>query len=273
MLDYTGAFDHGESLFMRLAILLFCSVFLFGQTGSPPPQPKAEHGRQVGNVEILSDTHGVDLSLYVKTVLQKVKGNWHNSIPESSQWQKGNLAIEFAIKRDGQIAGMKLLTTSGYTSLDRAAWGGITLSTPLPPLPSEFVGQYLALRFRFYYNPDKNDLADGSQTVASTVAPSPSQTRVEVKISPVGGREVPVGGSKMVVATVTGTKEDSVVWNVTGSGCSESACGKMAQDSSLYIAPSLLPSPPFVTLTAVSKADPTAKASVTFHIVQPSSSN
>jgi hypothetical protein len=37
----------------------------------------------------------------------------------------------------------------------------------------------------------------------------------------------------------------------------------------LYIAPSAVPSLPDVTLTASAKADPTAKASVTFHIVQP----
>jgi len=40
----------------------------------------------------------------------------------------------------------------------RAAYGGIAASKPFPPLPAEFAGPYLALRFRFYYNPDKGDL-------------------------------------------------------------------------------------------------------------------
>jgi hypothetical protein len=53
---------------------------------------------------------------------------------------------------------MKLIATSGDTALDRAAWGGITASDPFPPLPTEFGGQYLALRFRFYYNPDKGEM-------------------------------------------------------------------------------------------------------------------
>jgi hypothetical protein len=35
---------------------------------------------------------------------------------------------------------------------------GITASNPFPPLPNEFGGQYLGLRFAFYYNPDKSDL-------------------------------------------------------------------------------------------------------------------
>jgi hypothetical protein len=47
---------------------------------------------------------------------------------------------------------------SGDTALDRAAWGGITASNPFPPLPTDFGGQYLALRFRFYYNPDKGEM-------------------------------------------------------------------------------------------------------------------
>jgi TonB family protein len=45
-------------------------------------------------------------------------------------------------------------------ALDRPAWGSITASNPFPPLPSESTGPYLALRFRFYYNPDKTDLQD-----------------------------------------------------------------------------------------------------------------
>jgi hypothetical protein len=53
---------------------------------------------------------------------------------------------------------MKLVSPSGDVSLDRAAWGGITASNPFAPLPNEFHGPYLALRFRFYYNPQKGDM-------------------------------------------------------------------------------------------------------------------
>jgi TonB family protein len=86
--------------------------------------------------------------------------------------KKGKLAIEFAITKDGQVAGMRLVATSGDVALDRAAWGGITDSNPFPALPGEFNGQYLALRFHFYYNPDKSDVAPKSQT-ARVVGSSP----------------------------------------------------------------------------------------------------
>jgi TonB family protein len=115
------------------------------------------HGAQLGPFEILSDTMGVDFGPYLQRVLHDVKQNWYNAIPESAEMKHGNLIIEFAITKDGKVAGMKLVATSGDIPLDRAAWAGITASDPFPPLPSEFGGQYLALRFRFYYNPTKEE--------------------------------------------------------------------------------------------------------------------
>jgi len=243
---------------MKLAILLLFGGLSFGQNTSPPAASvvppaasvdlKPAHGCR-GNIEILSDTRGVDFGPYLERVLQDVRKNWHRAIPESAQTEKGRVVIEFAITKDGNIADMQVVATSNSVVLDRAAWAGISTSKPFPPLPSDFTGPYLALRFRFYYNPNKND-----------------PTCVEVIISPPRDLRIPVGGSKMITVTVTGTKENEVEWKVSGSGCSGSECGKMTDN--LYAAPSVLPNPPLVTLTAVSKADPTASASVTVHIVQ-----
>jgi TonB family protein len=116
------------------------------------------HGRQVGNLEILSDTEGVDFGPYLQRVLHDVRENWYIAIPPSAEMKHGNLIIEFAITKDGKVAGMKLIASSGDIPLDRAAWAGITASDPFPALPSEFGGQFLALRFRFYYNPTKDEM-------------------------------------------------------------------------------------------------------------------
>jgi TonB family protein len=113
------------------------------------------------NMDILSDTMGVDFGPYLARVLHDVRQNWYQLIPEVARaplMKKGRVAIEFAIMKDGSVAGMRLTGPSGDVSLDRAAWGGITGSNPFPPLPNEFRGQYLALRFRFFYNPDKHDM-------------------------------------------------------------------------------------------------------------------
>ncbi|HYN15156.1 MAG TPA: TonB family protein [Terriglobales bacterium] len=116
-----------------------------------------------GNLEILSDTMGVDFGPYLQRVLHDVRLNWYNLIPEVARpplMKKGKVSIEFAILKDGSVAGMKLDGPSGDVSLDRAAWGGITASNPFPPLPNEFGGQYLQLVFHFYYNPDRHDRLD-----------------------------------------------------------------------------------------------------------------
>ena len=115
------------------------------------------HGRQVGGLEVLSDTMGVDFGPYLKRVLHDVRQNWINAIPESAEMKHGSLVIEFAITKDGKVAGMQLVTSSGDVPLDRAAWAGIVGSNPFPALPAEFGGEYLALRFKFFYNPTKDE--------------------------------------------------------------------------------------------------------------------
>jgi TonB family protein len=120
------------------------------------------HGRQVGNLEILSDTQGVDFGPYLKRILHDVRESWYGLIPESAEMKKGKLAIEFAIMKDGSVRGLSVTQSSGDVTLDRPAYGSITANDPFQPLPTEFKGQYLSLRFRFYYlgadgifNPDE----------------------------------------------------------------------------------------------------------------------
>jgi outer membrane biosynthesis protein TonB len=166
---------------MRLTILLLLAAVALGQNASPPQQSEApaastahQNGDGVGitgSVDILSDTQGVDFGPYMKQVVETVRKNWFKAIPESARMKHGKVIIEFAIAKDGTVRGMKLVpssgeiaglniapSSSGDATLDRAAWSGIQSSNPFPALPSEFTGSYLALRFRFNYNPEKNEL-------------------------------------------------------------------------------------------------------------------
>ena len=118
-------------------------------------------GPVASNMEILSDTLGVDFGPYLSRVLQSIRTNWYAVIPESAYpplRKKGQVTIQFAILPDGRVAGLHFENGSGDIPLDRAAYAGISASDPFPPLPQEFKGQFLALRIRFYYNPDRNDL-------------------------------------------------------------------------------------------------------------------
>jgi TonB family protein len=114
-----------------------------------------------GGLEILSDTMGVDFGPYMERLRFTVQSHWNQLMPESVLppiLRKGVVVIEFSITKDGRVMGMKLVSGSSDVSLDRAAWGAITNAIPLPNLPKDFAGDYLTIRGRFYYNPDKNDL-------------------------------------------------------------------------------------------------------------------
>ena len=156
----TGSLSAGSAV-EQAARAAASSPGRFGGGGDYGLGQGRQASKAVGELDVLSDTMGVDFGPYLQRVLHDVRMNWYNLIPEAARpplMKKGKVSIEFAILKDGRIAGMTLSSTSGDVSLDRAAWGGITGSSPFPPLPAEFRGDYLALRFHFYYNPDSNDM-------------------------------------------------------------------------------------------------------------------
>jgi len=85
--------------------------------------------------------------------------------------KQGKVSIEFKILPDGHIQGLKYGSSSGDQALDRAAYGGIADSNPFSPLPTEFKGSYLALRFNFFYYPQASDPKAPDET--SSLNPRP----------------------------------------------------------------------------------------------------
>jgi len=117
--------------------------------------PGRSGAKALDQAEILTDTMGVDFGPYLTQIVLIVKRNWYNLMPESVYppiLKQGKLALEFVILKDGKVSGMAIRTSSGDVPLDRAAWASITASTPFPPLPKEFPGQILGLRFYYFYN-------------------------------------------------------------------------------------------------------------------------
>jgi TonB family protein len=113
-----------------------------------------------GAMEIMSDTMGVDFGPYMKRLHVTVEDHWFPLIPEIAlppMMKRGRVVIEFDIMPDGSLQGLTVVGSSGDTALDRAAFGALQNSVPLPRLPKEFSGKFLRIRAAFYYNPDKND--------------------------------------------------------------------------------------------------------------------
>jgi len=116
---------------------------------------QGKSGGALGQVDILSDTMGFDFNPYLQRIFHTVDRNWRILMPESVYppiLKKGMVFIEFSIMKDGSVQGLKVVGPPADVALVRAAWGSITNSTPFPPLPNEFPGQYLELRFKYFYN-------------------------------------------------------------------------------------------------------------------------
>ena len=115
-----------------------------------------QHPSADGGAEILSDTQGINFGPYMQKVIRETYRTWDPLIPEEVNPpinKRGEVEVVFTILPNGRLQAhaMTLTGRSGDVALDRAAWGAIE-GADYPPLPREFHGPFLQLRFRFQYN-------------------------------------------------------------------------------------------------------------------------
>ena len=122
-------------------------------------------------------------------------------------------------------------------------------------------------------------VANGDQPILATIAGVSSQTGVSIPILNPAGAAVLVtvtpasstircGATVSLTAKVANTTDQAVTWQVGGQSGGNSTVGTVSA-AGVYTAPADLPSPAAVTVTAISHADPTAKASVTVNLQNP----
>lgn len=127
-----------------------------GDSGQLSGPSLNQHSGADGGVQVLSDTQGVDFNPYLQKVIRETYRTWDPLIPEEVNppiLKRGQCEIVFTILPNGRVQAHSMILTgrSGDVALDRAAWGSIE-GADYPPLPREFHGPYLQLRFRFQYN-------------------------------------------------------------------------------------------------------------------------
>jgi hypothetical protein len=83
---------------------------------------------------------------------------------------------------------------------------------------------------------------------------------VSVSVSPSSVSLAPGNRQQQFTAQVSGSANTTVTWRVSGAGCGGSSCGVITA-AGLYTAPTSIPIPNIVTVTATSNADPTKSAS------------
>ncbi len=92
-----------------------------------------------------------NLSLYLKELHKKIKKNWS---PPRGFSRKVELI--FRLKRDGHVAEIRMLKSSGEQMTDKAAIKAIALATQkADPLPQDFTPNYLDVIYTFKYNVDE----------------------------------------------------------------------------------------------------------------------
>jgi TonB family protein len=258
------------ALILVMATCVAFAVPLLGQADNPSASPTEKN--KYGPIDILNDTNGFDMNAYLRQVLERIRIKWFEQIPDIANppnSKKGNVSIKFRVMSDGNLQKLKFDSNSGDENLDRAAYGAVTASNPLPPLPSGFPCQYIDLRFRFYYNPGpheepkENNFSDHrTPCVTSTIT---SIKPVGVSVSPSQARVV-VGRTQQFYATLVDANDSVVTWSVSGPGCERSACGVISTDG-LYGAPTRIPNPATISVTATMTTSPNNRASSVVTIV------
>jgi TonB family protein len=167
---------------VRISAVIFACAFLFisvstqaqhAPGGSAPAGPLPQPQPPAGKDGILTDTQGVDFKSYMQRMYRIVQSSWNPLIPKEVNPpvnKSGEVVIRFKILPGGKVmdGGMVLEGRSGDPALDRAAWGAIQTSV-FPPLPAEFKGPYLELRFHFRYNLDGKLNASGKAPKAASL--------------------------------------------------------------------------------------------------------
>ena len=96
------------------------------------------------------DPQGADFTLWINTFKNEVYRNW--IVPQAALFGfHGHVDFEFTVERNGSMSGLRMLKSSGTTSLDRAAQNALTGSRWLP-LPDDYGPPRVTMQVTFFYN-------------------------------------------------------------------------------------------------------------------------
>ena len=127
-----------------------------GQGGDNGQNAPRSHSGAKGQVEILSDTLGVDFGPYLARLKRNTLIAWEPLLPEETRaplYKSGETLIRFTIQPNGVVSAMHLDDSTHDRAIDKSAWGSITSQGQLEPLPATFKGPVLELRFHYFVGP------------------------------------------------------------------------------------------------------------------------
>ena len=193
-------------------------------------------------VEVLSDTQGMDFSIYLRRVNFPIRRNWHEITRAGSfgTHKLAQLAVEFSIAKEGSVGNAHITQSSNDQAVDEAALNAVRNASPLPALPETYTAPSLSLRMHFFYNPNPTSELQGPIGLHGSLAaggidqPHPPMPRVLYQTEPEysdEARRKHIQGVIILSLTVsdTGAVTDAVVTKGIGYGLDEKALQAVRQ--------------------------------------------
>lgn len=97
-------------------------------------------------------TQSVKYASYLEHIKNKIENVWAYPAEAARTGQQGTLLILFSINKNGDLIRLKLIRSSGYPLLDRAALEAVRDASPFPPLPKRFNLDILNIYATFEYD-------------------------------------------------------------------------------------------------------------------------
>jgi len=107
-------------------------------------RPKREEGKIIP-----LDTRDSKYASYFKDIKRKIQAAWHK--PYEARSFSGKLKLKFAVRKNGSLARVELMASTGSEILDKAARDAVTGAAPFRPFPQGFHRELLPIEGLFVY--------------------------------------------------------------------------------------------------------------------------
>jgi protein TonB len=120
---------------------------LAGANGSADFYPEGDPDEAVVDIDTREDR----FFSYLLHLKKKIEGVWTYPQVAARNGLGGELTVEFLVSNNGELLGVNLLDTSGYSILDESAMRAIRTAAPYHPFPSRLTAKRLRVRAKFIY--------------------------------------------------------------------------------------------------------------------------
>ena len=127
----------------RVSVALGCIVAL---ACSSNPRPSGEPAGQRHLSNLSFDSDGADFTDWISEFTEAVYRSW--VVPQAAAGARGRVDVEFEVDREGNLGLLRVVGSSGTSSLDDAAESALTRAR-LSPLPRDYRRKQVTIRVSF----------------------------------------------------------------------------------------------------------------------------